>query len=158
MQMWDRGRRLGFEAMADSICPCSGRLGKQATYFGHSRQTNSSISWKTRGLRIEKEVHMKHHGVCSLIVISSFSLCLLISGLCFAQREKGPSTEAISGAYKQMLAGADKNGDGKLSMEECLAVSKDKKKMEKNCRYWDANGDGFITEDEYVGQAKKAMR
>ena len=27
--------------------------------------------------------------------------------------------------------------------------------MEKNCKYWDANGDGFITEEEYVQQVKK---
>ena len=29
------------------------------------------------------------------------------------------------------------------------------KEMEKNCKYWDANGDGVITEDEYVQQVKK---
>ena len=64
----------------------------------------------------------------------------------------------IKGAYRQVLAEADKNRDGKLSMSECLAVWKDKKTAEKNCRYWDANGDGVITEDEYVQQVRKIMQ
>ncbi|MBI4848815.1 MAG: hypothetical protein HY808_09615 [Nitrospirae bacterium] len=76
----------------------------------------------------------------------------------FAQGVSGPSSEMISNAYRQILAGADKNKDGKLSMEECMSVSRDKKKIEKDCRYWDADSDGIITEDEYVKQVKKLMR
>ena len=49
-----------------------------------------------------------------------------------------------------------KNGDGKLSMAECTSISRDKAKIEKDCKYWDANGDGTITEDEYVSQARRA--
>jgi hypothetical protein len=29
--------------------------------------------------------------------------------------------------------------------------------MEKDCKYWDANGDGVITEDEYVKQVRRIM-
>jgi hypothetical protein len=31
-------------------------------------------------------------------------------------------------------------------------------KAEKECKYWDANGDGTITEEEYVSQARKIMK
>jgi Ca2+-binding EF-hand superfamily protein len=43
-------------------------------------------------------------------------------------------------------------------MQEYLGRSNKPKKMEKNCKYWDANHDGFITEDEYVQQVKKIKR
>jgi hypothetical protein len=43
-------------------------------------------------------------------------------------------------------------------MSECMAIWKDKKTAEKNCKYWDADGDGIITEDEYVKQVRKIMR
>ena len=86
--------------------------------------------------------------------LSSF----ILTGSFLSAQEKGPPAEVISGAYRQILGAADKNGDGKLSMEECLSTSKNKKKAEKDCKYWDANGDGVITEDEYVKQVKKLMR
>jgi hypothetical protein len=85
------------------------------------------------------------------------AIYVLAPGLSPAQ-QKGPSDDRIKGAYRQVLAEADTNRDGKLSMSECLAVWKDKKTGEKNCKYWDANGDGVITEDEYVTQVRKIMR
>jgi hypothetical protein len=85
------------------------------------------------------------------------AIYVLAPGLSPAQ-QKGPSDDRIKGAYLQVLAEADTNRDGKLSMSECLAVWKDKKTGEKNCKYWDANGDGVITEDEYVTQVRKIMR
>jgi hypothetical protein len=92
-----------------------------------------------------------------LIGVFVSSLVVLTGDLLSAQ-EKGPPTEAIKGAYRQILAGADKNGDGKLSLAECMSISTNKSKIEKDCRYWDANGDGIITEDEYVNQARRSMR
>ncbi len=89
-----------------------------------------------------------------VFLLSSF----ILTGSFSSAQEKGPPAEVISDAYRQILAGADKNGDGKLSMEECLSISRDKKKVEKDCKYWDANGDGVITGDEYVKQVKKLMR
>ena len=85
------------------------------------------------------------------------AIYVLAPGVSPAQ-QRGPSDDKIKGAYQQVLADADKNRDGKLSMSECLAVWKDKKTAEKNCRYWDANGDGTITQDEYVQQVRKIMR
>ena len=70
----------------------------------------------------------------------------------------GPSDEILRGAYREILAEADRNGDGKLSMSECLAIWKDRQKGEKDCRYWDANRDGVITEGEYVRQVRSIMR
>lgn len=56
-------------------------------------------------------------------------------------------------AYHQLLASADKNHDGKITMQECRATSLAKTR-EQRCSYWDANGDEVITEDEYVQQLK----
>jgi hypothetical protein len=70
----------------------------------------------------------------------------------------GPSRAMIGAAFKEILAAADTNRDGKLGMTECLTLSSNRAKIEKDCRYWDANGDGLITEAEYVQQARKRMR
>jgi Ca2+-binding EF-hand superfamily protein len=82
----------------------------------------------------------------------------LLAGDAALAQGKGPPTEMIQNAYRQILAGADKNGDGKLTLAECMAISRDKAKIQKDCKYWDANGDGVITEDEYVQQARRIMR
>ena len=82
-----------------------------------------------------------------------FSFIVLTAGLSSA-REKGIPTDRIKNAFRMVLTEADKNKDGKLSQQECLGMSKDPK-MEKSCKYWDANGDGMITEDEYVQQVRK---
>jgi Ca2+-binding EF-hand superfamily protein len=82
---------------------------------------------------------------------------VLTSGLANAQG-RGPSDARTKEAFKTILSSADSNKDGKLSSQECHAIWKDKKTAEKNCRYWDANGDGSITEDEYVKQSKKRMK
>ncbi len=99
---------------------------------------------------------MKRHAIPVLVALV-VAMSLLVPGASPAQ-QKGPSDDRIKGAYQQVLAEADKNRDGKLSMSECMAVWKDKKTAEKNCQYWDANGDGIITEDEYVKQVRKMMR
>lgn len=91
-------------------------------------------------------------------LVTVFTASLILSGSVTFAREKGPPVDVIKGAYRQILAGADKNGDGKLSMAECMSISSNKSKIEKDCKYWDANGDGVITEDEYVKQAQQKMR
>jgi hypothetical protein len=88
----------------------------------------------------------------ALIVVSS----IWPAKVC-AQRP-GPSDDIIKENFKTTLQAADTNKDGKLSMQECMAIWKDKKKGEENCSYWDANSDGIITEDEYVKQARKKMK
>ncbi len=100
---------------------------------------------------------MKKGVRCVLIAGVAAGFLFLIGGDLFAG-EKGPPAQAIQNAYRQILAGADKNGDGKLSMAECVSISKNRSKIEKDCKYWDANGDGYITEDEYVKRARGVMR
>jgi hypothetical protein len=85
------------------------------------------------------------------------AIYVLVPGISPAQ-QRGPSDDMIKANYREVLKEADTNRDGKLSMQECLAIWKDKKKGETECKYWDANGDGVITEDEYVKQVRKIMR
>ncbi len=95
-----------------------------------------------------------------LVIIGAlFNIGLLImSGSIALAAEQAGRAGFIKEAYKEIMTAADKNRDGKLSMSECTAISRDKKKIEKDCKYWDANGDGIITEDEYVKQVMKIMR
>lgn len=100
---------------------------------------------------------MKRHTFTVGIALTAAMFVLLLLVVSQAQR-MGPSEEMIKGAYRDILAKADKNRDGKLSQSECLAVWKDRQKGEKDCRYWDADADGVITEEEYVKQVRKLMR
>jgi hypothetical protein len=100
---------------------------------------------------------MKNFWLCSFIT-GVFVCSVLLAGSYLSAQEKGPPAEVMKGVYQQILASADKNGDGKLSLAECMSISKNKSKIEKDCKYWDANGDGYITEEEYVKQAKGIMR
>jgi hypothetical protein len=86
-----------------------------------------------------------------------FSILILLGSVSVA-KEKAAREDLIRNAYRQILTAADKNGDGKLSMDECMSISKNKKKIEKDCKYWDADGNGVITEDEYVKQVLKILR
>ena len=99
---------------------------------------------------------MKRH-LLNVHIALTVAMCLLLPAGLQAQK-MGPSDDMIKGAYRDILAQADTNRDGKLSASECLAIWKNKQKGEKDCRYWDANGDGVITEDEYVKQVRKIMR
>jgi len=101
---------------------------------------------------------MKSFGIWFVFTVILTGTCFLTANNSFAERVKGPPTEVIVKAYQDILAAADKNKDGKLSREECMAISRNKKKMEKDCKYWDANNDGFITQDEYVQQVRKLMK
>jgi Ca2+-binding EF-hand superfamily protein len=74
------------------------------------------------------------------------------------QAQQRPSDDMLKQNYTMVLEQADANKDGKLSMKECTAIFKDKAKGEKDCRYWDADGDGTITQDEYVKQVRKIMK
>jgi Ca2+-binding EF-hand superfamily protein len=81
-----------------------------------------------------------------------FLVPIIIIGTVSITRSAGPSDERFRSAYRQILSQTDTNKDGKLSVTECKAIYKDKIMAEKNCNFWDVNGDGIITEDEYVQQ------
>jgi Ca2+-binding EF-hand superfamily protein len=88
---------------------------------------------------------MKGIGIFSLVFI-------VMASTVFTSHAAGPSEERIRSAYGLILSEADTNKDGKLSVSECKAVYKDPAMAEKNCKFWDADNDGIITEDEYVRQ------
>ena len=88
---------------------------------------------------------MKGIGIFSLVFI-------VITSNVFTSHSAGPSEERIRSAYRLILSEADTNKDGKLSVSECKAGYEDPAMADKNCKYWDADNDGVITEDEYVKQ------
>ena len=100
---------------------------------------------------------MKRFSILFLFAMFIFSFLILSDNISFA-KGKPAREDLIRNAYRQICTAADKNGDGKISMDECMAISRDKKKIEKDCKYWDADGNGVITEDEYVKQVIKIMR
>ena len=78
---------------------------------------------------------------------------LLVCGSSSAQ-SRGPSDDGIKQAFQQIKNTADTNKDGKLTVAECMSIWKDKQTAETKCKFWDINGDGTITEDEYVTQVR----
>jgi hypothetical protein len=99
---------------------------------------------------------MRKRAIMSL-TLAVVMICLFVPNVSTAQ-QKGPSDDMIKANFGKVLKEADKNRDGKLSMSECMTIWKDKQKGGKNCKHWDANSDGVITEDEYVKQVRKTMR
>jgi hypothetical protein len=100
---------------------------------------------------------MKRFAILLLSGMFIFSI-LILSGSVSIAKPKAAREDLIRNAYRQICTAADKNGDGKISTDECMAISRDKKKIAKDCKYWDADGNGVITEDEYVNQVKKILR
>jgi hypothetical protein len=96
----------------------------------------------------------KHYGLSVVVILTGM---FLVSGAAWAQTA-GPSDAGAKKAFQQIMAAADTNKDGKLTVEECMAMFKNKKMGETNCKFWDANKDGVITEAEYVAQARKQMK
>jgi hypothetical protein len=108
-------------------------------------------------LKNNKEGCMKRYAILLFSVMFIVSFLILSDSVSFA-KGKPAHEDLIRNAYRQICTAADKNGDGIISMDECMAISRDKKKIAKDCKYWDADGNGVITEDEYVKQVIKIMR
>ncbi len=83
--------------------------------------------------------------------IPALVLASMISSVAIGQ-SAGPPEERVRGAYKMLLSETDTNKDGKISVTECKVIFNDPAMADKNCKFWDANNDGVITEDEYVTQ------
>jgi hypothetical protein len=88
---------------------------------------------------------MKHVAAVSVIL-------LMVMGLITPMYAQGPQEANTRNAFKIILSHADANKDGKLSKDECMVIYKDKNMARKNCTFWDADKDSFVTEDEYVKQ------
>ncbi len=83
--------------------------------------------------------------------------CLLAVSPLIAQT-KGPTDDELKALFRDLLASGDANHDGKLTLAECLAISRSNAKVSRDCRSWDLNGDGVIIEAEYVKQSGRDLR
>lgn len=85
---------------------------------------------------------MKIFGIIACLAV------FLVSGTQTIAQVMDP--KVIKEIYKEILTETDKNKDGKISKAEYLAIYKDDKKAEKDFDKWDLDGDGLLTEEEYV--------
>jgi len=83
-------------------------------------------------------------------LLASAVLTVTVMGLTAPVLAARPLEDNARNAFRMILSGADTNKDGKLSVNECMGIYKDKTMASRNCAFWDVNKDGFITEDEYV--------
>ena len=86
-----------------------------------------------------------------LVTISSWVLVLALGSAAAAV----PPEQTVREVYGQIRTTADTDGDGTLTVVECKAMLTDPAVAERNCRFWDADKDGIITEDEYVERVRR---
>jgi hypothetical protein len=87
-----------------------------------------------------------------IILLTAILIQTLTINPVSAQDREAVKIKALKTGYDMLLSEVDKNKDGKISIEECLSTWKDKAIGESKCKYWDKNGNGIITEEEYVQQ------
>ncbi len=92
-----------------------------------------------------------------ILLTAALILALTINPVS-AQDRAAVKVKALKTGYNMLLSEVDKNKDGKISLDECLSAWKDKAIGKGKCKYWDENGDGIITEEEYVQQGLKIMK
>jgi len=93
-----------------------------------------------------------------IILLTAFLVPALTTNPVSAQDREAVKIKALKTGYNMLLSEVDKNKDGKISIEECLSTWKDKAIGESKCKYWDKNGNGIITEEEYVQQGLQIMK
>ncbi|MEW6418195.1 MAG: EF-hand domain-containing protein [Nitrospirota bacterium] len=93
-----------------------------------------------------------------IILLTAILIPALTINPVSAQDREALKVKALKTGYNMLLSEVDKNNDGKISLDECLSPWKDKATGESKCKYWDKNGDGIITEEEYVQQGLKIMK
>jgi hypothetical protein len=94
----------------------------------------------------------------SIILLTAILILALTTNPVPAKDREAVKVKALKTGYNMLLSEVDKNKDKKISFDECLSAWKDKAVGESKCKYWDKNGDGIITEEEYVQQGLKAMK
>jgi Ca2+-binding EF-hand superfamily protein len=79
---------------------------------------------------------------------------LFISGISavFAQEQPpvAPQSAPAPAMASKRFQKLDKDGDGRISLDEFKAMGKDPAKREKRFRKLDANHDGYLTPDEFA--------
>ena len=93
-----------------------------------------------------------------IILLTAILILALTINSVSAQDREAVKVKALKTGYNMLLSEVDKNKDGKISLDECLSTWKDKATGESKCKYWDKNGDGMITEEEYAQQGLKTMK
>ena len=85
------------------------------------------------------------------------TVCVLLLTTTTAQAAKGNKPKRDPEAVFKKL---DKNGDGKLSLEEFLGKKPADKvaKAENRFKAKDTNGDGFLSLDEFKAHAKRKAK
>ena len=94
----------------------------------------------------------------SIILLTAILILSLTINPVSAQDREAVKVKALKTGYNMLLSEVDANKDNKISLNECLSPWKDKAVGESKCKYWDKNGDGIITEEEYVQQGLKIMK
>jgi hypothetical protein len=61
-------------------------------------------------------------------------------------------------AYKALLMSVGKKSGDVLTVAECISLMPDKATGEAMCKGYDANGDGKITEAEYMAKEKALLK
>jgi Ca2+-binding EF-hand superfamily protein len=90
------------------------------------------------------------HSLVNLAVFSGLLLGLATASPLRGEKERTP---------QRTIAKLDKNGDGKLSLEEYSGRNdKRKESRTRHFRKLDRDGDGFVTPDEYRGKTEKKTR
>ena len=95
-----------------------------------------------------------HYAAIKVAILTSLSMIMLLDTALAQQPPGGMAKEA----FTEILTAADKNQDGSLSLVECYLIWRNKSMGEQKCKFWDKNGDGTITEEEYVAQATSLMK
>ncbi len=94
----------------------------------------------------------------SIILLTAILILSLTINPVSAQDQEVVKVKALKTGYNMLLSEVDTNKDNKISLDECLSPWKDKVVGESKCKYWDKNGDGIITEEEYIQQGLKIMK
>jgi Ca2+-binding EF-hand superfamily protein len=81
----------------------------------------------------------------TLAFLLSFFIALSLVYSAQAQNKENPSPLNTQEFFNLM----DRNGDGKISLDEYLKVWKDKTEGEKVFRQLDKNGDGSLSREEF---------
>jgi len=92
-----------------------------------------------------------------ILLTAILNLALTINPVS-AQDREAVKIKALKTGYNMLLSEVDKNKDGKISLEECISPWEDKAIGESKCKYWDKNGNGIITEEEYIQQGLQIMK
>lgn len=96
---------------------------------------------------------MKRLSYLTVIFVLGFSL------VTFAQKkDDSPQAQQARDAWNTFTNACDENHDGKIDRSELPKIKEDKVAGEAKFKKMDKNGDGFITEDEYIVYYKEWLK